>query len=195
MLTQRELSRRMRVRRAVREASGDLVYFASPRTLEMIGRFFLHNLPNPEQPRWKRVGYKRYEWKTPSAVLQIANSRSAWTVYCDGVPLVNAFDGRQVLFFARDEAENAAAAHACDGQDGHRQLADELCWEPDDELPSEPEDELSCEPEDGLCSEPKDEPCWEHELCGDPEDELCWEHDELCSEPEEGLCQEPELGV
>jgi hypothetical protein len=173
MTTQRELSRRMRVRRAVREASGDLVYFASSRTLEMIGRFFFQSLLNPEQPRWKRVGYKRYEWKTPSAALQISNWLGAWTVYRDGVPLVNAFDGRQVLFFERPEAENAGVAHARDGQDGHRQLADELCWEPDEELPSDPEGELS----------------WE------PEDEPCWEHDELCSEPEEELCGEPEFGT
>jgi hypothetical protein len=161
MTTQRELSRRMRVRRVVREASGDLVYFASSRTLEMIGRFFFQSLLNPEQPRWKRVGCKRYEWKTPSAVLQISNWHGAWTVYRDGVPLVNAFDGRQVLFFGRNEAENAGVAHACDGQDGHRQLDDELCWEP------------------------------EEELCRDPEDEPCWEHDELCSEPEEELAGSP----
>jgi hypothetical protein len=141
MSTQRELSRRRRVMQSVRKASGDFVYFASPRTLEMLGRFWFSNILNREQPRWKRFRPQAYEWKTPSAVLVVSNWRGAWMVHRDGVQLVNAFDGRDVLFFQRQDAENAAFAHACDGQDGHRQLNDELCWEPEEEDCSE----LECE--------------------------------------------------
>jgi hypothetical protein len=138
MTTQREPSRRWRVIKAVR-ASGDFGYLASSSTLEMLDRFWLRNIL--AQPRWKRIHYRRYEWKAPSGVLHIFNWHGAWAVHRDGVPLVNAFDGREVLFFERRDAENAAFAHACDGQDGHRQLNDELCWEPEEEDCSE----LECE--------------------------------------------------
>jgi hypothetical protein len=181
MSMQRELARLRRVRQAIREASGDLVWIVEGRAREMIDRFWMQNLVNPEQPRWKRVGYKRYEWKTPSGALQVSNCRGAWFVCRDGVMLVHAPDGRDAIFLHRWEAETAAVMHLRDGQDNHRQIDDELCWEPDEELPLDPEDELSWEPEEELCREPEDEPCWEH--------------DELCSEPEEEFCGEPEFGT